>query len=165
LFAFIKKIINLYMDNKIKSKTRLANIQVIFQHLSTNADINTIIENFDKYYKNSSIENFSNKKKIKFEFNSNFLIKLNDFYKEYIKKNDYLLQINSLINFDRKFEKWNLINQSIILAAISEITNTDVSRLKIVLNDYLNISKSFVNLNEVKIINAILDKFIHEKKK
>ena len=153
------------MDNKIKSKTRLANIQVIFQHLSTNADINTIIENFDKYYKNSSIENFSNKKKIKFEFNSNFLIKLNDFYKEYIKKNDYLLQINSLINFDRKFEKWNLINQSIILAAISEITNTDVSRLKIVLNDYLNISKSFVNLNEVKIINAILDKFIHEKKK
>lgn len=153
------------MEIQIKSKTRLTNIQVIFQHISTKEDLNVIMENFDKYYKNSFIENFSNKKKIKFEFNTNFLIKLNNYYREYIQTNDYLLKINSLINFDRKFEKWNLINQSIILAAISEITNTDVSRLKIVLNDYLNISKSFVNLNEVKIINAILDKFIHEKKK
>ena len=51
------------MDNKLKSKTRLANIQVIFQHISTNEDIDVIRENFDKFYKNSFIENFSNKKK------------------------------------------------------------------------------------------------------
>ena len=152
------------MDNKIKSKTRLTNIQIIFQHISTNDDIDVIRENFDKYYKNSTFVNFSNKKKNKFEFNTNFLIKLNNFYKEYIKINDYIFKINSFIKFDRKFEKWNLINQSIILAAISELTNTEVSKLKIVLNDYLNISKTFVNLKEVKIINAILDKFINEKK-
>ena len=152
------------MDNKIKSKTRITNIQIIFQHISTNEDIDEIRENFNKYYKNSFIENFSNKKKIKFEFNTNFLIKLNNFYKEYIKIHDYILKINSFINFDRKFENWNLINQSIILAAISELKNTEVSKLKIVLNDYLNISKNFVNLNEVKIINAILDKLINEKK-
>ena len=153
------------MDNKLKSKTRLTNIQLIFQHISTNDDIEVIRENFDKYYKNSSIENFSSKKKIKFEFNTNFLIKLNNYYKEYVNLNDYLIKINSFITFDRKFEKWNLINQSIILAAISEFTNTEESKLKIVLNDYLNISKNFISLNEVKIINAILDKFINEKKK
>jgi len=153
------------MDNKLKSKTRLTNIQLIFQHISTNDDIDAIRENFDKYYKNSSIENFSSKKKIKFEFNTNFLIKLNNYYKEYVNLNDYLIKINSFITFDRKFEKWNLINQSIILAAISELTNTEESKLKIVLNDYLNISKNFLSLNEVKIINAILDKFINEKKK
>ena len=153
------------MDNKLKSKTRLTNIQLIFQHISTNDDIDVIRENFDKYYKNSSIENFSSKKKIKFEFNTNFLIKLNNYYKEYVNLNDYLIKINSFITFDRKFEKWNLINQSIILAAISEFTNTEESKLKIVLNDYLNISKNFLSLNEVKIINAILDKFINEKKK
>ena len=152
------------MDNKLKSKTRLTNIQIIFQHISTNDDIDVIRENFDKYYKNSSIENFSSKKKIKFEFNTNFLIKLNNYYKEYVNLNDYLIKINSFITFDRKFEKWNLINQSIILAAISEFTNTEESKLKIVLNDYLNISKNFISLNEVKIINAILDKFINEKK-
>ena len=153
------------MDNKLKSKTRLTNIQLIFQHISTNDDIDVIRENFDKYYKNSSIENFSSKKKIKFEFNTNFLIKLNNYYKEYVNLNDYLIKINSFITFDRKFEKWNLINQSIILAAISELINTKESKLKIVLNDYLNISKNFISLNEVKIINAILDKFINEKKK
>jgi len=153
------------MDNKLKSKTRLTNIQLIFQHISTNDDIDVIRENFDKYYKNSSIENFSSKKKIKFEFNTNFLIKLSNYYKEYLNLNDYLIKINSFITFDRKFEKWNLINQSIILAAISELINTDESKLKIVLNDYLNISKNFISLNEVKIINAILDKFINEKKK
>ena len=153
------------MDNKLKSKTRLTNIQLIFQHISTKDDIDVIIENFDKYYKNSSIENFSSKKKIKFEFNTNFLIKLNNYYKEYVNLNDYLIKINSFITFDRKFEKWNLINQSIILAAISELINTEESKLKIVLNDYLNISKNFISLNEVKIINAILDKFINEKKK
>ncbi len=153
------------MDNKLKSKTRLTNIQLIFQHISTNDDIDVIRENFDKYYKNSSIENFSSKKKIKFEFNTNFLIKLNNYYKEYVNLNDYLIKINSFITFDRKFEKWNLINQSIILAAISELKNTEESKLKIVLNDYLNISKNFISLNEVKIINAILDKLINEKKK
>jgi len=153
------------MEIQIKSKTRLTNIQVIFQHISTKEDLNVIMENFDKYYKNSFIENFSNKKKIKFEFNTNFLIKLNNYYREYIQTNDYLLKINSLINFDSKFEKWNLINQSIILAAISELEYTEESKLKIVLNDYLNISKNFVNLSEVKTINAILDKFINEKKK
>ena len=153
------------MDNKLKSKTRLTNIQLIFQHISTNDDIDVIRENFDKYYKNSSIENFSSKKKIKFEFNTNFLIKLKNYYKEYVNLNDYLIKINSFITFDRKFEKWNLINQSIILAAISELKNTEESKLKIVLNDYLNISKKFISLNEVKIINAILDKFINEKKK
>ena len=153
------------MDNKLKSKTRLTNIQLIFQHISTNDDIEVIRESFDKYYKNSFIENFSSKKKIKFEFNTNFLIKLNNYYKEYVNLNDYLIKINSFITFDRKFEKWNLINQSIILAAISELTNTEESKLKIVLNDYLNISKNFISLNEVKIINAILDKFINEKKK
>ena len=153
------------MDNKLKSKTRLTNIQLIFQHISTNDDIDVIRENFDKQYKNSSIENFSSKKKIKFEFNTNFLIKLNNYYKEYVNLNDYLIKINSFITFDRKFEKWNLINQSIILAAISELINTEESKLKIVLNDYLNISKNFISLNEVKIINAILDKFINEKKK
>ena len=153
------------MDNKIKSKTRLTNIQLIFQHLSTKEDIEAIRENFDKHYKNSSIENFSNKKKIKFEFNTNFLIKLNNYYKEYVNLNDYLIKINSFITFDRKFEKWNLINQSIFLAGISELTNTEETKLKIVLNDYLNISKNFISLNEVKIINAILDKMINEKKK
>ena len=120
------------MDNKLKSKTRLTNIQLIFQHISTNDDIDVIRENFDKYYKNSSIENFSSKKKIKFEFNTNFLIKLNNYYKEHVNLNDYLIKINSFITFDRKFEKWDTINKAIILVAISELRNSKKEKMKII---------------------------------
>jgi transcription termination factor NusB len=44
--------------------------------------------------------------------------------------------------------------------AISELNNSKNIKYKIILNDYLEISKSFVNLKDTKIINAILDKFI-----
>ena len=55
-------------------------------------------------------------------------------------------------------------NQSILLAILSEVKFTDSGKTKIVLNDYLNIAKSFITQSEVNIINAILDKIINEKK-
>ena len=72
--------------------------------------------------------------------------------------------INSLINFDREFEKWDTINKAIILVAISELRNSKKEKIKIILNDYIEISKSFVNLQETKLINAILDKMLNEEK-
>ena len=65
-----------------------------------------------------------------------------------------------MITFDRKFEKWDTINKAILLVAISELKYSKNIKYKIILNDYLEISKSFVNLKDTKIINAILDKFI-----
>ena len=62
------------MNNLLKSKTRLAFIQIIFENLSTKKDINEIYKTFDGKYKSSIIENFNNKGNIKFEFNSNFLL-------------------------------------------------------------------------------------------
>lgn len=152
------------MNNLLRSKTRLTNIQLIFQHYSTNKNIDEILDDFKKHYKNTIIESFHNKKKIKIEFNSNFLNKLINFYKNYISEEKYILQINQYINFERKFEKWDTINQSILLAILSEVKFTDSGKTKIVLNDYLNIAKSFINQSEVNIINAILDKIINEKK-
>ena len=151
------------MNNQLKSKTRLTYIQIIFQHLSTNTDINEIFNSFEKNYKGKFIENFNDKKKIKFEFNSNYLIKLIDYYRQFIKSENYISKINKKIDFDRKFDKWDLINKSILIAALSEIKYTDTSKFKIVLNDYLNISKSFINKFEIGIINAILDKLINDQ--
>lgn len=151
------------MNNKLKSKTRLTYIQIIFQHLSTNIDIKEILNSFEQNYKGKFIENFNDKKKIKFEFNSNYLIKLVNYYIQFIKSENYISKINKHINFDRKFDKWDLINKSILIAALTEIKYTDTFKFKIVLNDYLNISKSFINKSEIGIINAILDKLINEK--
>ena len=143
------------MDNKLKSKTRLAAIQLVSQHLINKQDIEIIKDDFDKHYRNTKIDKLSEK----IEYNVNFLSKLVTYYKKINLKN-ISQEINNLITFDRKFEKWDTINKAILLVAISELKNSKSIKYKIILNDYLEISKSFVNLKDTKIINALLDKFI-----
>ena len=143
------------MDNKLKSKTRLAAIQIVSQQLVNNQDIQLLKDDFDKHYRNTKIDNSSEKIK----YNINFLSKLVNYYKKINKKNIYQ-EINDLVTFDRKFEKWDTINKAILLVSISELKYSKNLKHKIILNDYLEISKSFVNLKDTKIINAILDKFI-----
>ena len=43
---------------------------------------------------------------------------------------------------------------------MTELKITDRNKFKIVLNDYLNISKSLVSQKETKLINAIIQKYI-----
>ena len=143
------------MDNKLKSKTRLAAIQLVSQQLINNQDITNIKDDFDQYYRNTKIDNSS----VKIEYNINFLSKLINYYKKMKLKNLYQ-EINDLIIFDRKFEKGDTINKAILLVAISELKHSKNIKYRIILNDYLEISKSFVNSKDTKIINAILDKFI-----
>ena len=152
------------MDNLLKSKTRLAFIQIIFENLSTKKDIYEIYTIFDKNYKSTVVENFHDKGKIKFEFNSNFLKKLINFYCDYTKSEKYIDLINKFIIFNRDFKKWDFINQSILLAGLSELHNIEKDKIKIVINDYLNVGKSFVDDKEIGIINAIIDKIIYDKK-
>ena len=147
------------MDNKIKSKTRLAAIQLVSQQLINNQDIDSIKDDFDNHYRNTVIDNSLEK----ILYNVNFLSKLVDFFKTTNLLN-ISEEINNLITFDRDFEKWDTINKAIILVAISELRNSEKEKIKIILNDYIEISKSFVNLQETKFINAILDKLIYEEK-
>ena len=147
------------MDNKLKSKTRLAAIQLVSQQLVNNQDIENIKEDFDKYYRNTRIDDTSEK----IEYNVNFLSKLVNYFKM-IEIKKISEEINELIKFNRKFEKWNTINKAIILVAIGELRNSEKDKIIIILNDYIEISKSFVNLHETKLINAILDKMIDEEK-
>ena len=146
------------MNNKLKSKTRLAAIQLVSQHLINNQDIEYIKDDFDKYYRNTIIDEDSEK----IEYNLNFLSKLISYFKTTDFKN-LSKEINSKIKFDRKFEKWDNIIQAIILISISEIRNSSKEKIKIILNDYIEISKYFINTNETKLINSILDKLINEK--
>ena len=146
------------MNNKLKSKTRLAAIQLVSQHLINNQDIEYIKNDFDKYYRNTIIDEDSEK----IEYNLIFLSKLISYFKTTDLKT-LSKEINSKIKFERKFEKWDNIIQAIILISISEIRNSSEEKIKIILNDYIEISKSFVNITETKLINSILDKLINEK--
>ena len=147
------------MDNKLKTKTRLAAIQLVTQQLVNKQNIELIKEDFDKHYRNTII----NDSKEKVEYNVNFLSKLISFFK-LVDQKIISEEINNIIKFDRQFKNWDTINKAIILVAISELRNSDKERKKIILNDYIEISKSFVSLKETKLINLILDKLINEKK-
>ena len=81
-----------------------------------------------------------------------------------ISESEIISKYLKKLNFDRKFEKWDLINQAIILSILSELSFTVKEKTKIVLNDYLNVAKNFVPINEVKMINAVVDKYLNDKK-
>ncbi len=49
------------MDNKLKSKTRLAAIQLVSQQLINKQDIEKIKDDFDKYYNNTKTDKSSEK--------------------------------------------------------------------------------------------------------
>ena len=155
------------MQNFIRSQTRLAFVQYIFQSEFSNSDTSPDIQDFQEHFYNSNIAIIDEKKEFKLKFNKNFLNKLFLNYKKNINKKKLINDLNNIINLNRKFEKWDNILKAIIFAIISEILITDKKKFKIVFDDYLNISKSFVTIKETKLINAIIQKYIdlHEKDK
>ena len=152
------------MDNQLKSKTRLAFIQYIFLSMSSLDDNSDIKNDFDNYFHNLTVSAIDETKDTKIQYNKNMFNKLTENYIDFIKNNDLSLLIDPHIIFERKFNQWSKINQSIILAIISETIITSRDKIKIALNDYLNIAKSFVTTKELKMLNAIIDKYLNEKK-
>ena len=146
------------MQNFIKSQTRLAFIQYIFQSEFYNSNEN--IDDFQKHFYNSNIATINEKKEFKLKFNKNYLNKLFINYKNNFDKKNIINDLNNIVQVERKFDKWDKILQSLIFAIVSELFIIDKKKIKILLNDYLNISKSLVSSKETKLINAVIQKYI-----
>ncbi len=151
------------MQNYIKSQTRLAFVQYIFQLEFSDLRSTDSIEEFQNYFYNLNISTIGEKKDFKLKFNKNFLKKLSENYLSNFYKDKITIQINKYIKLERKFEKWNSVLKSIIFAILSEFQITDKQKVKIIFNDYINISKSLVSSQETRLMNAIIQKFIDEK--
>ena len=152
------------MQNFIKSQTRLAFVQYIFQSLIL--DINTIKSNrdFQENFYDTNIAVIGEKKKFNLKFNKNLFNKLSDFYINQFNQKKIIEQLNQNITSERKFKNWDRVVKSLIYAIIIELNITENNKIKIVINDYLNIAKSLVSLKETNLINAIIQNFIDEKK-
>ena len=148
------------MQNYTKSQTRLAFIQYIFQDEFLNIDTSESIEDFKKHFYDTNIAIIDEKKEFKLKFNKNFLNRLFSSFQKNIDKKIIIEDLNSFIDINRKFEKWDNILKSIMFAIIAELLITEKNKFKIVFNDYLNISKSLVSQKETKLINAIIQKYI-----
>ncbi len=152
------------MQNFVKSQTRLAFVQYIFQSLVL--DINSIESNkeFQENFYNSNIAIMGEKKKFNLKFNKNLFNKLSDFYINQFNQKKIIEQLNKNITIKRKFNNWDRIVKSLIYAIIIELNITENNKIKIVINDYLNIAKSLVTSKEINLINATIQNFIDEKK-
>ena len=148
------------MQNYTKSQTRLAFVQYIFQNEFLNVDPPESIEDFQKHFYDTNISLIDEKREFKLKFNKNFLNRLFCSLKNNIDKKNIIEDLNGFIDISRKFEKWDNILRSIMFAIISELKITNKNKFKIVINDYLNISKSLVSQKETKLINAIVQKYI-----
>ena len=148
------------MQNYIKSQTRLAFVQYIFQNEFLKTDSLESINDFQKHFYDIDIALIDEKKEFKLKFNKNYLNRLFSSLKDNIDKKNIIRDLNGFIDINRKFEKWDNILKSIIFAIIAELLITEKNKLKIVFNDYLNISKSLVSQKETKLINAIIHKYV-----
>ena len=148
------------MQNNIKSQTRLAFVQYIFQNEFISTYSLESIEDFQKHFYDTNIAIIDEKKEFRLKFNKNFLNKLFSTLKNNIDKKNITEDLNVFIDINRRFEKWDNILKSLIFAIITELKITEKNKFKIVFNDYLNISKSLVSQKETKLINAIIQKYI-----
>jgi len=151
------------MQNYIKTETRLAFIQFIFSSLFSDVSIEESTEEFENYFYKLSVSSIDQKKEKPINFNKNYFKKLTNSYDEFIKTHDIQEIINSIIKFDRSFENWDQINKSIVLSIFSEIEITKKEKVKILLNDYMNISKTLIPKRDLSMINAITDKYLSDR--
>ena len=151
------------MQNSIKTETRLSFIQFIFSSFFSNSTVEENISEFENYFYKLSVPSIKQNKDININFNKNFFKKLTTSYAQFIKYQNIEDIINSLIKFDRKYKNWDQINQSIILSIFSELEITKKEKVKIVINDYINISKTLIPKKDLGMINAITDKYLSDK--
>ena len=151
------------MQNYIKTETRLAFIQFIFSSLFSDVSVEENTEEFENYFYKLSVPSIDQKKEKPINFNKNYFKKLTNSYDEFIKTYDIKEIINSIIKFDRSFENWDQINKSIVLSIFSEIEITKKEKVKIMLNDYINISKTLIPKKDLSMINAITDKYLSDR--
>tara|TARA_B100001057_G_scaffold376597_1_gene381797 strand:- start:1587 stop:2054 length:468 start_codon:yes stop_codon:yes gene_type:complete len=152
------------MQNYIKSQTRLAFVQYIFQSLILDTNTTEANKDFQENFYNTNIAIIGEKKKFNLKFNKNLFNKLSDNYINNFSQKKIIKKINENINIERKFNNWDKIVKSLIYAIIIELNITENNKIKIVINDYINIAKSLVTPKETNLINAIIQNFIDEKK-
>ena len=151
------------MQNHIKTETRLAFIQFIFSSLFSDATVEENTDEFENYFYKLSISSMEQKNETSINFNKNYFKKLANSYAVFIKNHNIKEIINTIIKFDRGFENWDQINKSIILSIFSEIEITKKDKVKILLNDYINISKTLIPKKDLSMINAITDKYLSDR--
>ena len=135
------------MDFKVaKNISRIAAIQLMYEKSIRNINTTSALGSFNDYMHNNN-ESIYNK------MHSRFFTKLISYFKEDVNFTDIY---NKCISNSKMIEDSEVLN-SIIKVATLEMMY-EKTYLPIIINEYVEISKDFTSDNDVKLINAILDK-------
>ena len=145
--------------NKVLPKTlsRYLAVQSVY-NLIISSEKDEIINNFNS--KNALIFIDFEKQIKKKNINRSFFLKIfNNFC-------DKKISIDELISKNLN-GKWSLgrlplVVSAVLSVAVSEIILFPKTSIKIIVSEYLEIAESFHNIDEIKFINAILDKIYKE---
>ncbi len=149
--------------DKISSKTlsRLAAIQSSFQTFFDNSSLDQISNQFNEHRYNKVLE----KSSIKLKYNKKYYDELILFINKFTINNDINEFFTKYLKIKRPYKRLDNIVKAILIVGSSEILNNKDIKKKIIINDYIIISKLFLEKSEVSFINAILDNIYETKKK
>ena len=139
--------------NLPKTLSRLAAVQTCFQSFYNEKSINVTANEFNKYRFNTLLD-INN---IKLEYDKKYFNDIINNVENF--KSNYNFQdfFSKFLSQKRPYERLDLITKAILIVASSEILNNKNISINIIINDYIEISKSFLEKPEVSMINAILD--------
>ena len=145
--------------NKVLPKTlsRYLAVQSVY-NLIISSEKDEIINNFKS--KNTSIFIDFEKKIKKKNINKSFFLKIFNNFCDEKKSIDELISKN--LNGKWSLGRLPLVVSAVLSVAVSEIILFPKTSIKIIVSEYLEIAESFHNTDEIKFINAILDKIYKE---
>jgi|TARA_X000000950_G_scaffold148826_1_gene183580 N utilization substance protein B len=145
--------------NKVLPKTlsRYLAVQSVYNFIIS-SEKDEIINNFNS--KNTLIFIDFEKQIKKKNINKSFFLKIfNNFCEKKISIDEL---ISKNLNGKWSLGRLPLVISAVLSVAVSEIILFPKTSIKIIVSEYLEIAESFHNIDEIKFINAILDKIYKE---
>ena len=136
-----------------KTLSRLAAVQTCFQSFYGDSSLNITASEFNKYRLNKILD----KNNIKMNYDKNYFNNIISYIENFKSNYDSENFFSKFLFKKRPYERLDLITKAILIVATSEILNNKSINKNIIINDYIEISKSFLEKPEVSMINAILD--------
>jgi len=130
-------------DNPL-TEARLMAVQGIYQHFLLNRDQADIMEEF-------ILHRFDNTGADKKLFSKLMQATIEN-------KDRYLQIINAHIGPDWEMDRMGLVERSLLVVAIAELETAPKTPIKVVINEFINVAKAFLNKPEVSFVNGVLDK-------
>lgn len=136
-----------------RSASRLAAVQAIYQIKQTQSDTSFVIKQFIDH----QFINGKDYVKVRIEFFKDLVEAAMSYEKEVIEK------LEKVLDDDWRIDRLQLVIVCILQVAISEVLHNPLAPIPVVINEYINIAKSFCTPSEVAFVNAALDKVFKDK--